>query len=170
MPMPEIARRCPSCGASIRVQAAFCPQCGKKMEGKSQKDKPATIHDTEDIVVKDLTLTEADFRGKQEAQAKKSEPAKVPAAAENTVADVSKAPRDVVEAKSPGRVGARIQKATTRARDIEGTVVHRVQKFREVSSVVLDEASYDPSLRFVLVAGALFLLFLLIVLLNKLIG
>jgi hypothetical protein len=39
-----------------------------------------------------------------------------------------------------------------------------------MSSVVLDEAGYDPSLRFVLVAAALFLLFLLIMVLNKVIG
>ena len=36
--------------------------------------------------------------------------------------------------------------------------------------VVLDEAGYDPSLRFVLVAAILFVLFLIIVLLNKLIS
>ena len=49
-------------------------------------------------------------------------------------------------------------------------MVQRGQKLREMSSVVLDEASYDPSLRFVLVAAALFILFLVIVLLNKFIG
>jgi hypothetical protein len=38
-----------------------------------------------------------------------------------------------------------------------------------MSSVVLDEAGYDPSLRFVLVAVGLFVLFLIIVLLNKVI-
>ena len=143
------------------------------MEGKPPNVEPDTIHDTEDIIVKDITLTEADFLGKQARQAKKSEPAKeLPPVTENVVNELPQAPREAVavEAKSPGRVGARIQKATTRARDIEGNVAHRVQKFREVSSVVIDEASYDPSLRFVLVAGALFVLFLLIVLLNKLIG
>ena len=49
-------------------------------------------------------------------------------------------------------------------------MVQRGQKLREMSSVVLDEASYDPSLRFVLVAAALFLLFLVMVLLNRFIG
>jgi hypothetical protein len=38
---------------------------------------------------------------------------------------------------------------------------------REISGVVIDEAGYDPSLRFVLVAVVLFVLFLIIVLLNK---
>jgi hypothetical protein len=68
-----------------------------------------------------------------------------------------------------GAVGAGIQRATTLARDVEGDVIHGARKVREISSVVLDEAGYDPSLRFVLVAAVLFLLFLVIVLLNKLI-
>ena len=69
-----------------------------------------------------------------------------------------------------GAVGAKIQRATTIARDVEGDVIHRVQKVRQISSVVIDEAGYDPSLRFVLVAAVLFVLFLIIVLLNKLIS
>jgi hypothetical protein len=69
-----------------------------------------------------------------------------------------------------GAVEARIQRATTIARDVEGDVLHRVQKVREVSSVVLDEAGNDPGLRFVLVAAIVFMLFLVIVLLNKLIA
>ena len=69
-----------------------------------------------------------------------------------------------------GAVGAKIHRATTIARDVEGDVVHRVQKVREISSVVIGEAAYDPSLRFVLVAAAIFVVFLVIVLLNKLIS
>ncbi len=69
-----------------------------------------------------------------------------------------------------GAVGAKIQRATTIARDVRGDVVQRGQKVRHISSVVLDEAGYDPSLRFVLVATVLFLLFLIIVVLNKFIS
>ena len=68
-----------------------------------------------------------------------------------------------------GAVGAQIQRATSLARDVEGDVIHRARKVREISSVVLDEAGYDPSLRFVLVAALLFVVFLVIVLLNKVI-
>ena len=46
----------------------------------------------------------------------------------------------------------------------------RVEKIRRISSVVLDEAAYDPSLRFILVAAALFIIFLTILVMNKLIG
>jgi hypothetical protein len=46
----------------------------------------------------------------------------------------------------------------------------RVEKLRRVSSVVIDQAAYDPSLRFLLVAAALFLLFLILLILSKVLG
>jgi len=90
MSEPEIARRCSSCGVSIRQQAMFCPQCGAAIS------QPAT---------------------------------------------------------------------TT-----EGGVRDRVGKLRKVSSMVIDQAAYDPSLRFLLVAAALFLLFLVLLIFSKVIG
>src|SRR5215203_6033308 len=44
----------------------------------------------------------------------------------------------------------------------EDGVRGRVEKLRKVSSVVIDQAAYDPSLRFLLVAAAFFLLFLVL--------
>jgi uncharacterized Zn finger protein (UPF0148 family) len=49
-------------------------------------------------------------------------------------------------------------------------VRERVEKIRHVSSVVIDQATYDPSLRFILVAGAIFILFLVLLILSKVIG
>jgi len=46
----------------------------------------------------------------------------------------------------------------------------RVEKLRHVSSVVIDQAAYDPSLRFLLVAAAMFLLFLVLLIMSKIIG
>ena len=46
----------------------------------------------------------------------------------------------------------------------------RVEKLRHVSSVVIDQAAYDPSLRFLLVAAALFVLFVVLLILSKVIG
>ena len=46
----------------------------------------------------------------------------------------------------------------------------RVEKFRKVSSVMIDQAAYDPSLRFLLVAAGLFLMFLVLLILSKVIG
>ena len=71
--------------------------------------------------------------------------------------------------RTVGAVGAKLQRATTLARDVEGDMINRVQKVRQISHVVLDEAGDDPGLRFVLVAVVVFVLFLVIVVLNKVI-
>ena len=57
------------------------------------------------------------------------------------------------------------QKAPT-----EEGMLARVEKFRKVSSVMIDQAAYDPSLRFLLVAAFLFVLFLVLLILSKVIG
>jgi hypothetical protein len=68
-----------------------------------------------------------------------------------------------------GAVGDQLRRANTIARGVEGDVAHRVRKVRRISSVVLEEAGDDPGLRFVLVAAIVFILFLVIVVLNKLV-
>lgn len=97
MSEPEIARRCPHCGVSLREKALYCPQCGEK-----------TLENT----------TPA--------------PSAKPGVAEN--------------------------------------VRERVEKIKHVSSVMIDQAAYDPSLRFLLVAAVLFVLFLILLILSKVIG
>ena len=46
----------------------------------------------------------------------------------------------------------------------------RVEKIRHVSSVMIDQAGYDPSLRFLLVAAVLFVVFIVVLILSKVIG
>ncbi len=158
MAEPEIARRCPSCGASIRVHASFCPQCGKPLRNESDEivdamDAPVQAPAPEETQPlrgrsEGATLNESTFKNK--ATAERKEPGR------NTRAQSA---RD------------RIQRATGAARHvIEDDMLHGVQKIRKISNVVLDEASYDPSLRFLLVAALLFLLFVLIVFFSKMIG
>ena len=53
---------------------------------------------------------------------------------------------------------------------VADNVRERVEKIKHVSSVVIDQAAYDPSLRFILVAAVLFGLFLLLLILSKVIG
>ena len=53
---------------------------------------------------------------------------------------------------------------------LTGNVRERVEKIRHVSSVVIDQAAYDPSLRFILVAAVIFVLFLVLLILSKVIG
>ena len=168
MTNPEISRRCRFCGVSIRERALFCPQCGKEL---GEGEQPASA-----LLAPEITTN------KTTAPLDAPETGPPPASMSDTIA-IDPAPRsmsDTIAIERPaaapqsdpkprprGAVGARLQRATTLARGVEGDVKHRVQKVREISSVVIDEAGYDPSLRFVLVAVALFLLFLLIVLLNK---
>ena len=56
------------------------------------------------------------------------------------------------------------------ATEKEDSVRGRVKKIRKVSSVMIDQAAYDPSLRFLLVAAALFVLFLVLLILSKVLG
>jgi len=181
MSEPEIARRCPICGASIREASLFCPQCGNELpQQDSGESQPPVSPEVEETIrksaaaVSDSTVepgmkarkdAPVDFRNEsqKETQQRPQKEAAVKAPA-------TEAARASVGQAALGAVGAKIQRATTLARDVEGDVIHRVQKVRELSSVVLDEAGYDPSLRFVLVAAVLFLLFLVIVLLNRLIS
>lgn len=162
MSEPEISRRCPSCGASIRSQAFFCPQCGKELIRKSEAAKPSRPTVTASLVDASPGRDTADLEapaaqpGKEATAPKSKEPAGPP--------------QQASARRAAGEPRGKIQRATTLARDVEGDVIHRVQKLREISTVVIDEAGYDPSLRFVLIAAVLFVMFLVIVLLNKLIS
>ena len=118
MSEPEIARRCTTCGASVRQRAMFCPQCGSpilEMQVPSQTQVP-------------------------------------------TAATTPLIPETIVEA-APAPLQVR-----------DDGVRGRVKKLRKVSSVVIDQAAYDPSLRFLLVAAVLFLLFLVLLILSKVLG
>ncbi len=53
---------------------------------------------------------------------------------------------------------------------VEGKIAPRVEKIRQASTVVLDEAADDPGLRFVLVAAVLVLLSLVLLLLSQTLG
>src|SRR2546422_961282 len=41
--LPEISRRCPSCGASIRARAMFCPECGQSQTKNSEVEKREAV-------------------------------------------------------------------------------------------------------------------------------
>jgi uncharacterized Zn finger protein (UPF0148 family) len=53
---------------------------------------------------------------------------------------------------------------------VADNVRDRVEKIRQVSSVVIDQAAYDPSLRFLLITAVLFVVFLVLLILSKVIG
>ncbi|HBB86787.1 MAG TPA: hypothetical protein DC047_04155 [Blastocatellia bacterium] len=156
---PLIARRCPWCGIAIREQAFFCPQCGKDLT-QLHPDFSATIVESAPPESKQRDTAELI------APAVSDEP---PAKTAPAASAPAKSRKPAIGQQALGKMGAGIQKATHVARDVEGNVAHRVQKLRDASSVVIDEASYDASLRFVLVAVVLFILFLVILILSKVI-
>ena len=173
MSEPEIARRCLSCGASIRDRALFCPQCGNAVPARDFSQRQPLVTPAAEEKISQEAAPASDRRVEpgnarsNDTQALPSNESHKEAPVNTPANETGRAP---VGQAARGAVGARIQRATTLARDVEGDVIHRARQVREISSVVLDEAGDDPSLRFVLVAAVLFLLFLVIVVLNKLIS
>ncbi len=159
MSEPEIARRCLSCGASVRVRALFCPQCGNVLSQKpdvavdATEAREGTAH-AEDPQFKAIGSETAPLT----AAVKESESDNVAALPNRGQADNTAVPA----------AHDSIHRGIAIVRDgMEDNLLHRVQRLRKMSNVVLEEASYDPSLRFVLVAAALFVVFLLILILSK---
>jgi len=156
MSEPEISRRCSACGASVRQRALFCPQCGNGMP-----DRPATQEkasdSASDVSTKHSTIEDPETLTAKQSK-KNPDTAPLNPAGAQTFGKPSMNDRGTVRtASGVARVGS------------EGNFSGRVEKLRKVSAVVIDQAGYDPSLRFLLVAGALFLLFLLLLILSKVI-
>jgi hypothetical protein len=71
------------------------------------------------------------------------------------------------QSEARSRIGRR---AATVGASVGENLRPRVEKLREASTVVLDEAADDPGLRFVIVAVVLFLLFIFILILSYILG
>lgn len=81
-------------------------------------------------------------------------------------------PSDVSESKSDGEHGERRRRhGLAAAAGVVGEKISPgVEKLRHASNVMLEEASDDPSLRFLLIAAAIFVLTIFLFLLNRLLG
>ena len=148
MSNPDIDRRCAECGASVRSGAMFCPQCGVGVDKDEKKVKP--------IVEAVPTKTaEGNLAIEQSRE---------------VVPDLSET-QPLISASAPADL-SRTQplKSPSAAKGLEKNVQGKVQRIKKASSVVLDQAAYDPSLRFVLVAAVLFILCLFLVLLSRVLG
>jgi zinc ribbon protein len=199
---PEISRRCLSCGASVRSEALFCPQCGQSLSQRPDDSTPSTAEEpstpaaeqkTEQNAPQDTQSAELNALGPEAAStpiegdsfAAVMEP-KAPAATVKPSATPTTKPRKdkdtkitakvITPAASPGHERAgrkareRLHRASTAARGAIEENVKRVERIRQVSSVVLEEAHYDASLRFVLVAVALFVIVAVLLVLSKVMG
>ena len=173
--VPEISHRCPSCGASVRDRAAlFCPECGKPLSEKSAEPEAAEPVEPissapEPEETDNPDVTPAPIADEPSAPVQ-------PANAETSAATVNA--KEVGPAAAVHRRGEktreRLHRASDIARDVTRGVIEepakRVEKIRQASTVVIEEASYDPSLRFVLVALGLFVVFVILLVLSKVMG
>jgi hypothetical protein len=228
MSEPEIARRCLSCGASVRGRASFCPQCGNRMDGAAAtttatdenhpaavpsagaSDEPrppvrgssgggssplveeaarvaATLNDKlptfsgethasgnhKSMTEREREPPQEAARGEEAAAAQTATSgahARQSFASEENVAEpaTTETTRAAQEAEARGgRIGRR---AATVGASVGENLRPRVEKLREASTVVLDEAADDPGLRFVIIAIVLFVLFLFILLFSFILG
>ena len=178
MAEPEIARRCHFCGASLRVRGMYCPQCGNAT-GEPAPESPDRDRSTETEEVFDPAETVSmDLSGLPTAelhdaasvaetirlQPLGSESAKG-TPGELTTTNQPAEPTLPHEAATKPLGSATPPLSVREAR--MGDARRGLEKMREISTVVLDEASYDPSARFVLVAAVLFILFLIILIMSE---
>jgi zinc-ribbon domain len=156
MPDPQIDRRCADCGASVRPSAAFCPQCGQPIPSHSTSNdgrKPPDLSETQPLrAVPDIGET-LPLQSIQDFAETKSLPALTPTLVNPPPAETNLKPARPTVHRAP-------------APESKGPV----GKLRRASSVVIDQAAYDPSLRFLLVAAVLFLLFLVLLIMSKVMG
>ena len=178
---PEISRRCLSCGASIRSEAMFCPECGQPQSQAGQDLAQTMASDAPAVASKAREQTKSDETSRAavipaETGAKIDEISSVSGDRQmksDTVAtEVAASPASLAAGERPRTARARdtLHRASTVARGALEDNVKRVEKIRHVSSVVLEEAHYDPSLRFVLVALGVFIVFLILLILSKVMG
>jgi uncharacterized Zn finger protein (UPF0148 family) len=166
---PEIARRCHDCGATVRSGSLYCPQCGKPLKKADAAGATSTAEAPENIARR---ITDPG-RSAPTIDSPQSVPLSI--APISSQAGESRHRAEVLETRAgesnDGGVTSKRQRVTAAARDVvEEKLSPRVEKLRHASNVMLEEAAYDPSLRFVLVAIVILLLSLFLLLLNYLLG
>jgi hypothetical protein len=172
MSRPEILRRCLDCGASFPSGSAFCPQCGV-MTGSTS----ATTKESEPVNGSD-TDPEPDSVATMEESAKHADRSldatEGTAESSNAVEVAPAVTRPITTPEQPAKGTGRAKVTGTppggSRRNYERRSRPRTENSPHRTSVVLDESAYDPSLRFVVIAGVLFVIFLVILIMSKWIG
>ena len=157
----------------------FCPQCGQSLAKASAFSEAQTSADVPTPPAADK-LPAAESAAKSSHTSSYSPEPQSPTAVETRrplpgpARDQNRAEKQKTASTSPPgkveRTRGKLQRASSAARGALEENVKRVDKIRHVSTAVLQEAHYDPSLRFVLVALALFLIFIILLLLSKVMG
>src|SRR5262245_24163208 len=174
---PEILQRCKFCGVAIREPAMFCPECGKPLANKEpSRDNESSAQSSAHGVLSSSPAGERGLGGEAATRFNPT-PDPSPQAVRGDSAAPEKAPRASTAARASEivrhggeRTRETLHKASSVARGAIEDNVKRVEKIHHVSSVVLEEAHSDASLRFVLVALALFIVFVILLILSKVMG
>jgi uncharacterized Zn finger protein (UPF0148 family) len=156
---PEISRRCSVCGASFRQGAAFCPQCGQPIHTQPESEVADTQLLSEPPTEKSKSLS--DFESAPTVALNKKDIESAPTVALN---------RSEIEAARRGQADQKPNVKVSRVGTHAENVREQVEKLRKVSHVVLDQAAYDPSVRFLLVATAFLVLFVILLIANRVLG
>jgi hypothetical protein len=155
----EISHRCPSCGAAVRdfgERAMFCPECGKSLTAPEEKTANSSDDRSVDPPMTPEPLHITEGGGVSSLASSASSEAAQPERHERQGA--------------VGKTRETLHRASNVARGAIEHNVQRVKKVEHVSAVMLEEASSDPSLRFVLVALGLFVLFIILLVVSKVMG
>jgi hypothetical protein len=172
---PEISRRCRFCGASIRIRGTFCPQCGNPTYETAGDEPDGGNEVTTEEVFEAPETVSVDLSGLPTADLTNHSPVAdtVPLhtipVSDRSVVRPDESPTVPLSATPHLATAPREDSARSRPtrEALGGDVKKGLGKVREISTVVLEEASYDPSARFVLVAAVLFILFLIILILSE---
>ena len=161
---PEISHRCPACGASIRGLGEgilFCPECGKPLAAPPTDEK-IDAQGSSAVSTGDSSVVSSAARGTGDRVEPSTAAAPPPDKGSSRLHDERASKRE--------RTRETLQRASKATRGAIEDNVKRVEKIHHVSTAVLEEATYDPSLRFVLVALGLFVLFIILLVLSKVMG
>jgi hypothetical protein len=168
---PEILHRCESCGVAVRERdALFCPECGKPLAVTEQEESDLNVKPSAESSIGTAASTAEQVVPASSGEPGTAEPDQVVAFGPARVES------EPARAATFERHGARertretLHRASTAARGAIERPVKQVEKIHHVSTVMLEEAHYDPSLRFVLVALGLFILFVILLVLSKVMG
>ena len=147
----------------------FCPECGKALANAAREVEPPAAAEISNSALAPSTSPEP-----VAAREVQSPPTSVEVA--GSAADPETSPNKSEPDQSASRHGVRertregLHRASTAARGALEDNVKRVEKIHHVSTAMFEEAHYDPSLRFVLVALGLFVVFVILLVLSKVMG
>jgi hypothetical protein len=164
----------------------FCPECGKPLAPVASKAPTANASlDPEQPAAAEIpglavTSSAEPFESSEGPPAGRSAVEPVVESAvgpiggkTNPVSSRRQTHQPTEPAAQPGareRTRERLHRASSVARGALEDNVKRVEKIHDFSTAMLEEAHYDPSLRFVLVALGLFIVFVILLVLSKVMG